>query len=224
MCLHLSSCSLSIHLFISIMLHPSIPSTLKWNTSSMCQSAPRLPLWRLLSLFVSSCLCLFVSCVAFSCIKSSSFLFQCVSLSVCLCPCGHLLGCLAAGGKWGHSQGDPIRRTLRGETFPLAPKGPNRRGLVPLSFFPSHSFCPCVSLCAINRLFALLWRRDPWGWRSLPFLPALCFITRPTKKSFCSLLSNHCSLSLSLCMQESMSASNLTAYQTIPPSITRTLS
>lgn len=148
MCLHLSTCSPSIHLFISIMPHRSISCTLKWNTSSTCHSpAPCLPLWRPLSLFVSSCLCLFVLCVAFSCIKSSSFLFQCVSLSVCLCPCGHLLGCLAAGGKWGHPVGDLIRRTLRGEAFPLAPKGPNRRGLVPLSFPLSLLLSVCVSLC-----------------------------------------------------------------------------
>lgn len=86
-----------------------------------------------------------------------------VSLSVCLCPCGRLPGCLAAGGKWGHPVGDLIRRTVRGEALPLAPEGPNRRGLVLLSFFLSLLLSPRVSLChqCLVFLFTLLQRCDP---------------------------------------------------------------
>lgn len=107
-----------------------------------------LPLQWLLSFF-SSLVFVFLSCVLFLHKKSYSFLFQCVSQSVCLCPFGRLPGCLAAGGKWGHPVGDLIKRILRGEALPLAPCGPNRRGLVLLSF-SSHSFCLSVCLCGIN--------------------------------------------------------------------------
>ncbi len=97
-----------------------------------------------LSLCLLCCFFLYKKAIL-SCFSAS------VSLSVCLCPCGRLPGCLAAGGKWGHPVGDLIKRILRGEALPLAPKGPNRRGLVLLSF-SSHSFCLCVSLCVINVL------------------------------------------------------------------------
>lgn len=98
------------------------------------------------SLSLSLCLCmllfLYKKKAILSCFSES------VILSVCLCPCGRLPGCLAAGGKWGHPVGDLIRRTLRGDALALIPSGPNRRGLVLLSF-SSHSFCLCVSLCVI---------------------------------------------------------------------------
>lgn len=122
-----------------------------------------LPLgWLFFSPPLSLSVCLV--CCFFLCKKAilSSFSAS-VSLSVCLCPCGRLPGCLAAGGKWGHPVGDLIRRILRGEALLLAPEGPNRRGLVPLSF-SSHSFClyvsPFVSLRSFL-LFTLPQRCDP---------------------------------------------------------------
>lgn len=107
---------------------------------SVFYSFASLPLRRLLSSFSLLCLGVFVCVCYFLYKKSYSFLFQCLSLSVCLCPCGCLPGCLAAGGKWGHPVGDLIRWILKGEAHPLAPCGPNRRGLVLLPF-------SCVPLC-----------------------------------------------------------------------------
>lgn len=162
-CLHFSTRSPPIHLLILVTLHPSISNTPPKNeTPPSCFihplsvfTPPPVPV------FHSGGLCLFsplslsvclVCCFFFLYKKAILSCFSAsVSLSVCLCPCGRLPGCLAAGGKWGHPVGDLIRRTVRGEALPLAPEGPNRRGLVLLSFF-SPSSCLRVSLCVISVL------------------------------------------------------------------------
>lgn len=93
--------------------------------------------------------------------KSYSFLLQCVSQSVCLSlsmwPSSWLSGRRWKSGvtQWAASSGG----FLRGEAVPLAPRRPNRRGLVLLSF-SSRSFCLCVPLCHKCALFTLLQRCD----------------------------------------------------------------
>lgn len=157
-CLQFVTHSPPIHLLTPVTLHPSISNrqpkrnaTFMFHSSALrllllhwCQSSTSVAF-----VVFSSLVFVFLSCVLFLHKKSYSFLFQCVSQSVCLCPFGRLPGCLAAGGKWGHPVGDLIKRILRGEALPLAPCGPNRRGLVLLSF-SSHSFCLSVCLCGIN--------------------------------------------------------------------------
>lgn len=93
--------------------------------------------------------CLFVSCVPLFLYKMIFFLLQCVSPSVCLSlsvwPSSWLSGCRWKSGvtQWATSSGGIVW----GDTLPLVPRGPNRRGLVllPLSSRSSVSVCLNVS-------------------------------------------------------------------------------
>lgn len=117
-------------------------------------------------------------------IKKLFFLVS-VRQSVCLSVFVHVAVFMAVWLQvetWGHPH---QANSCRVKPPPLAPRGPNRRGLVLLSF-PSCSFSLCVRFCVINVFFCLPSCKDltcevgevslsPCSLYFISYLPQNCF-------------------------------------------------